>query len=202
MADEGYVEVEGGRVWYRRLGGGDALPGPAPARRPRRGPRLHAPARRAALRAPAGDRLRPARLRTVRPPDDTSLWTLDRFAAEVDQVRTRSASIAATCSASRGADGSRSTTWPAARRRRRSRACEHVGEHRAVRRRRPGLIDELPEPHRTALTDSARGGSTTTPTTGRASRRSTAAICAGSTPGRMRSSGARHRWRETRCTRR
>ena len=26
MADEGFIELEHGRIWYRRSGGGDALP--------------------------------------------------------------------------------------------------------------------------------------------------------------------------------
>jgi len=87
MADEGYVEVEGGRVWYRRLGEGDALPvlllhgGPGAAHD---------------YMLPLAERLsehRPAIVydqlgcgRADRP-DDTSLWTVDRSVTEVDQVR-------------------------------------------------------------------------------------------------------------------
>jgi proline-specific peptidase len=87
MAAEGYVEVEGGRVWYRRLGDGDALPvlllhgGPGAAHD---------------YMLPLAERLsehRPAIVydqlgcgRSDRP-DDTSLWTVDRAVTEVDQVR-------------------------------------------------------------------------------------------------------------------
>ena len=87
MADEGYVEVEGGRVWYRRLGEGDALPvlllhgGPGAAHD---------------YMLPLAERLsehRPAIVydqlgcgRADRP-DDSSLWTVDRSVTEVDQVR-------------------------------------------------------------------------------------------------------------------
>src|SRR6478672_13159665 len=87
MADEGYVEVEGGRVWYGRLGGGDALPvlllhgGPGAAHD---------------YMLPLAERLsehRPAivydQLGCGRSdqPDDTSLWTVDRSVEEPDRVR-------------------------------------------------------------------------------------------------------------------
>src|SRR3954447_10862418 len=87
MAAEGYVEVDGGRVWYRRLGEGDALPvlllhgGPGAAHD---------------YMLPLAERLsehRPAIVydqlgcgRADRP-DDSSLWTVDRSVTEVDQVR-------------------------------------------------------------------------------------------------------------------
>ena len=87
MADEGYVEVEGGRVWYRRLGGGEALPvlllhgGPGAAHD---------------YMLPLAERLsehRPAIVydqlgcgRSDRP-DDTSLWTVDRSVTELDHMR-------------------------------------------------------------------------------------------------------------------
>ncbi len=87
MADEGYVEVEGGRVWYRRLGGGDALPvlllhgGPGAAH-----DYLLPLAERLAGHRPAivYDQLGCGR---ADKPDDTSLWTVDRSVEEVDQVR-------------------------------------------------------------------------------------------------------------------
>ena len=203
MADEGYVEVEGGRVWYRRLGGGDALPvlllhgGPGAAHD---------------YMLPLAERLsehRPAIVydqlgcgRSDRP-DDTSLWTVDRFAAEVDQVRT-----------ALGLDrchllGQSWGGWLAIDYMARGPAgvaglvlastSASIAQFVAGAR---GLIDELRSRTARRSPTSARGASTTTPTTGPASRRSTAAICAGSTPGRMRSSGARRRWRETRSTRR
>jgi len=87
MADDGMIEVEGGNVWYRRLGDGDALPvlllhgGPGAAHD---------------YMLPLAERLsehRPAIVydqlgcgRADRP-DDTSLWTVDRSVTEVDQVR-------------------------------------------------------------------------------------------------------------------
>jgi proline-specific peptidase len=87
MEAEGYVEVEGGRVWYRRLGDGDALPvlllhgGPGAAHD---------------YLLPLAERLsehRPAIVydqlgcgRSDRP-EDTSLWTVDRSVTEVDQMR-------------------------------------------------------------------------------------------------------------------
>ena len=159
MADEGYVEVEGGRVWYRRLGGGDALPvlllhgGPGAAHD---------------YMLPLAERLsehRPAIVydqlgcgRSDRP-DDTSLWTVDRFAAEVDQVRT-----------ALGLDrchllGQSWGGWLAIDYMARGPAgvaglvlastSASIAQFVAGAR---GLIDELPEPHRTALTDlGARG---------------------------------------------
>jgi proline-specific peptidase len=84
---EGHIEVPGGRVWYERLGGGSGTPvltlhgGPGAA---------HYYIR------PFAERL--AETRPVilydqlgcglsEKPDDTSLWTFDRFVAEVDAVR-------------------------------------------------------------------------------------------------------------------
>ena len=87
MAAEGYVEVEGGRVWYRRLGDGDALPilllhgGPGAAH-----DYMLPLAERLSEHRPAVvyDQLGCGRSDT---PDDTSLWTVDRSVTEVDQVR-------------------------------------------------------------------------------------------------------------------
>ena len=87
MADEGMIEVEGGKVWYRRLGDGDALPvlllhgGPGAAH-----DYMLPLAERLAEHRPAivYDQLGCGRSDT---PDDTSLWTVDRFVTEVDQVR-------------------------------------------------------------------------------------------------------------------
>jgi len=87
MADEGYVEVEGGRVWYRRLGEGDALPvlllhgGPGAAH-----DYMLPLAERLSEHRPAivYDQLGCGR---ADKPDDTSLWTVDRSVTEVDQVR-------------------------------------------------------------------------------------------------------------------
>jgi len=87
MADEGYVEGEGGRVWYRRLGEGDALPvlllhgGPGAAH-----DYMLPLAERLSEHRPAivYDQLGCGR---ADKPDDTSLWTVDRSVTEVDQVR-------------------------------------------------------------------------------------------------------------------
>jgi len=85
--EEGFVEVTGGRVWYARLGEGDALPilllhgGPGGAAY-----YLEPLAERLAADRPAivYDQLGCGRSDA---PDDTSLWTVDRFVEEVDQVR-------------------------------------------------------------------------------------------------------------------
>ncbi len=87
MREEGFVEVTGGRVWYARLGGGDAMPilllhgGPGAAHD------YIAPlAERLAEHRPAivYDQLGCGRSEQ---PDDPSLWTVDRAVEEVDQVR-------------------------------------------------------------------------------------------------------------------
>lgn len=87
MGSEGRLEVPGGRVWYRRLGAGDATPLLM----------LHGgPGAGSDYIAPLGEALaadRPVvfwdQLGCGRSdaPDDTSLWTVDRFVAEVDAVR-------------------------------------------------------------------------------------------------------------------
>jgi proline-specific peptidase len=87
MPDEGRLDVPGGQVWYRRLGAGDATPLLM----------LHGgPGAGSDYIAPLGEALaadRPVvfwdQLGCGRSdaPDDTSLWTLDRFVAEVDAVR-------------------------------------------------------------------------------------------------------------------
>ena len=84
---EGHIEVPGGRVWYERLGGGSGTPvltlhgGPGAAHYYLR---------------PFAERLaenRPVILYDQlgcglsEKPDDTSLWTFDRFVAELDAVR-------------------------------------------------------------------------------------------------------------------
>jgi proline-specific peptidase len=159
MADEGFVEVEGGRVWYRRLGDGDALPvlllhgGPGAAHD---------------YMLPLAERLsehRPAIVydqlgcgRADRP-DDTSLWTVDRSVTEVDQVR-----------AALGLDrchllGQSWGGWLAIDYMARgpvgvaglvlASTSASIAQFVAGARR---LIDALPEPHRTALQElGARG---------------------------------------------
>ena len=159
MADEGYVEVEGGRVWFRRLGEGDALPvlllhgGPGAAHD---------------YMLPLAERLsehRPAIVydqlgcgRADRP-DDTSLWTVDRSVTEVDQVR-----------AALGLDrchllGQSWGGWLAIDYMARgpvgvaglvlASTSASIAQFVAGARR---LIDALPEPHRTALQElGARG---------------------------------------------
>ncbi len=84
---EGMIEVDGGRVWYARLGEGDAMPllvlhgGPGAAHD---------------YVAPFAERMGEHRPTLVYDqlgcgrsdhPDDPSLWTLDRACREVDQVR-------------------------------------------------------------------------------------------------------------------
>ena len=87
LVAQGRLDVPGGRVWYRRLGSGDATPLLM----------LHGgPGAGSDYIAPLGEALaadRPVvfwdQLGCGRSdaPDDTSLWTLDRFVAEVDAVR-------------------------------------------------------------------------------------------------------------------
>jgi len=159
MADEGYVEVEGGRVWYRRLGEGDALPvlllhgGPGAAHD---------------YMLPLAERLsehRPAIVydqlgcgRADRP-DDTSLWTVDRSVTEVDQVRAALGldrchllgqswgGWLAIDYMARGPEGIAGLVLAS--------TSASIAQFVAGARR---LIDALPEPHRTALNDlGARG---------------------------------------------
>ena len=87
MVDQGFVDVPGGRVWYRRFGGGDELPVLI----------LHGgPGSASYYMEPLAERLgqhRPAivydQLGCGRAdhPDDDSLWTVDRSVAELDAVR-------------------------------------------------------------------------------------------------------------------
>src|SRR3954469_12135084 len=159
MADEGYVEVEGGRVWYRRLGGGDALPvlllhgGPGAAHD---------------YMLPLAERLSEHRTAVVYDqlgcgrsdrPDDTSLWTVDRAVTEVDQVR--AALELDRCHLLGQSWGG----WLAIDYRARGPAgiaglvlastSASIAQFVAGAR---GLIEQLPEPHRTALIElGARG---------------------------------------------
>src|SRR3954471_308080 len=159
MADEGYVEVEGGRVWYRRLGGGDALPvlllhgGPGAAH-----DYMLPLAERLSEHRPAGvyDQLGCGRSDRR---GDTSLWTVDRFAAEVGQVR---APLGLDCCHLLGQSWG---GWLAIDYMARGPArvaglvlastSASIAQFVAGARR---LIDALPEPHRTALQElGARG---------------------------------------------
>lgn len=87
MQDEGFVEVTGGRVWYRRLGDGARTPllilhgGPGAASY-----YVEPLAERMAAHRPVAiyDQLGCGRSDR---PDDPGLWTLDRAVEEVDQVR-------------------------------------------------------------------------------------------------------------------
>jgi proline-specific peptidase len=87
VPEEGFVDVTGGRVWYRRAGGGEQTPllilhgGPGAA---------------AYYVEPLAERLAAHRPTIVYDqlgcgrsdqPDDPTLWTLDRSVEEVDQVR-------------------------------------------------------------------------------------------------------------------
>lgn len=87
MIEEGYADVTGGRVWWRRYGDGDETPVLI----------LHGgPGSASDYMQPLAERLgehRPAIVydqlgcgRADRP-DDDSLWTVERSVAEVDQVR-------------------------------------------------------------------------------------------------------------------
>lgn len=87
MVDEGFIELEHGRIWYRRSGDGSALPilllhgGPGAA---------------SYYLEPLEERLSRHRPVVVYDqlgcgrsdkPDDPSLWTLDYFTAELEQMR-------------------------------------------------------------------------------------------------------------------
>jgi proline-specific peptidase len=87
VAEEGFAAVPGGRVWFTRLGEGDATP----LLMLHGGPGCGHDYIAQLGQALAADR--PVVLydqlgcgRSERP-DDTSLWTIERFAAEVDAVR-------------------------------------------------------------------------------------------------------------------
>ncbi len=87
MGEEGFADVPGGRVWYTRLGGGDATPLLM----------LHGgPGGGHDYLVPLGEALAADRPVVMydqlgcgrsEQPGDTSLWTVDRFADEVDAVR-------------------------------------------------------------------------------------------------------------------
>jgi proline-specific peptidase len=87
VTEEGYVEVTGGRVWYRRYGDGDELPVLL----------LHGgPGSASGYMQPLAERLAVHRPTIVYDqlgcgnadrPDDDSLWTVDRSVEELDQVR-------------------------------------------------------------------------------------------------------------------
>ena len=87
MQREGFVDVTGGRVWYRRAGNAERTPllilhgGPGAASY-----YVEPLAERLAARRPTivYDQLGCGRSEK---PDDPSLWTLDRSAREVDEVR-------------------------------------------------------------------------------------------------------------------
>ena len=87
MTEEGYVDVTGGRVWYRRFGDGDEMPvlilhgGPGSA-----SDYMQPLAERLSVNRPAivYDQLGCGR---ADHPDDDSLWTVDRSVEELDQVR-------------------------------------------------------------------------------------------------------------------
>jgi proline iminopeptidase len=84
---EGHLDVPGGRVWYRRLGDGDATPLLMLHGGPGAGSDYLLPlAETLAADRPVvvWDQLGCGRSDA---PDDPSLWTLDRFVAEVDAVR-------------------------------------------------------------------------------------------------------------------
>jgi proline iminopeptidase len=87
VREEGFIDVPGGRVWYTRLGSGDATPVLM----------LHGgPGAGHDYLAPLGESLAADRPVVMydqlgcgrsEQPDDPSLWTVDRFVAELDAVR-------------------------------------------------------------------------------------------------------------------
>jgi proline iminopeptidase len=87
VREEGFIDVPGGRAWFTRLGSGDATPILL----------LHGgPGAGHDYLAPLGEALAADRLVVMydqlgcgrsEQPDDTSLWTVDRFVAELDAVR-------------------------------------------------------------------------------------------------------------------
>ncbi len=87
VEDEGFINLEHGRIWYRRRGGGDAVPilllhgGPGAASY-----YLEPLEKRLCKYRPvvSYDQLGCGRSDK---PADPSLWTLDHFTSEVDQVR-------------------------------------------------------------------------------------------------------------------
>jgi proline-specific peptidase len=87
VREEGFIDVPGGRVWYTRLGSGGATPILMLHGGPSCGHDYIAPLGQAlAADRPVVmyDQLGCGRSEQ---PDDTSLWTVERFAAEVDAVR-------------------------------------------------------------------------------------------------------------------
>jgi proline-specific peptidase len=87
VLDEGFIEVPGGRVWYARLGSGDATPVLLLHGGPGAGHDYVAPLGEAlAADRPVVmyDQLGCGRSEA---PDDVSLWTVDRFVEELDAVR-------------------------------------------------------------------------------------------------------------------
>jgi proline-specific peptidase len=155
----GAIDVEGGRVWYRRLGDGDALPllilhgGPGAA--------AYYPepfAERVSAERPVFvyDQLGCGRSDK---PDDPSLWTVDRSCHELDQVR-RALGLErchllgqswggwlAIEYLARGATGIESAVLAS--------TSASIPQFVAEARR---LIDEMPEPFRTTLIElGARG---------------------------------------------
>ncbi|MDZ7669782.1 MAG: alpha/beta fold hydrolase [Gammaproteobacteria bacterium] len=84
--EEGFIDLEHGRIWYRRSGGGSALPvlflhgGPGAASSSLSHLRSASPG----IVVIVYDQLGCGRSDK---PDNPSLWTLDYFTSEVDQMR-------------------------------------------------------------------------------------------------------------------
>jgi proline-specific peptidase len=164
VRDDGHIDVPGGRVWYRRLGGGEATPVLM----------LHGgPGAGSDYIAPLGEALaadRPVVLYDQlgcgrsEAPDDTSLWTVDRFVAEVDAVRDALSldrihlfgqswgGWLAIEYMTRGAAGVEQLVLAS--------TSASTREFMAAARL---LIDELPEPHRTVLLEGSATGAYDTP---------------------------------------
>jgi proline-specific peptidase len=164
VADEGRLEVPGGSVWFRRLGEGDATPVLMLQGGPGVGSDYIEPfAEALAEDRPVvlWDQLGCGRSDV---PDDTSLWTLDRFTAEVDAVREALGlgrihlfgqswgGWLAIEYLARGTTGVERLILAST-----SASTKEFTDAAAL------LIEDLPEPHRTVLLDGRASGAYDTP---------------------------------------
>jgi proline-specific peptidase len=164
VRDEGHIEVPGGRVWYARLGEGDATPVLTLHGGPGAGHDYIAPfAQALAADRPVvvWDQLGCGRSEV---PDDPSLWTVDRFVAEVDAVRDALGlqeidlfgqswgGWLAIEYLTRGTTGVRRAVLASTS----ASAREFMAGARV-------LIEALPEPHRTVLIEGGAAGAYDTP---------------------------------------
>src|ERR1700753_2334093 len=87
MADTGMLDVPGGRVWYERLGSGDAMPLLALHGGPGAAHWYLDPFVERMLKQRPGAAYAHLACGSPERPDDPSLWTVDRHVAELDAVR-------------------------------------------------------------------------------------------------------------------